>query len=257
MKNDFSVFRCVCLYDTDILLDSLLPCGIQHFGTTYRTQQLLPSAFLQLLWPRTQVLGLEIPLMLLFHGFHWYRHTEVGQTQSTWCWLCLGWPWQCLKSTGIWLGNPELWPPGAQTCCRQRSRSPWVSAAPPATPTRHRAASSRPTTTTHRCWASAGASPAARSSTASGAREAAGAGSPEEETPGEPKVGSEFHVMSLFFTTKRSSDLWLLFLPSDGISEEHANIWGTWHTTLKPILKDQSYRGKWLPVRLFIEEFYF
>ncbi|XP_068165862.1 rho GTPase-activating protein 6-like isoform X2 [Antennarius striatus] len=29
----------------------------------------------------------------------------------------------------------------------------------------------------------------------------------------------------------------------DTISEEHANIWGTWHTTLKPILKDQSHTG--------------
>ncbi|TKS66302.1 Rho GTPase-activating protein 6 [Collichthys lucidus] len=29
----------------------------------------------------------------------------------------------------------------------------------------------------------------------------------------------------------------------DAISEEHANIWGTWHTTLKPTLKDQSYTG--------------
>lgn len=31
---------------------------------------------------------------------------------------------------------------------------------------------------------------------------------------------------------------------SDTISEEHANIWGTWHTTLKPILKDQQFTGK-------------
>ncbi|XP_035533657.1 LOW QUALITY PROTEIN: rho GTPase-activating protein 6-like [Morone saxatilis] len=29
----------------------------------------------------------------------------------------------------------------------------------------------------------------------------------------------------------------------DTISEEHANIWGTWHTTLKPALKDQPYTG--------------
>ncbi|XP_070711810.1 rho GTPase-activating protein 6-like isoform X2 [Pempheris klunzingeri] len=29
----------------------------------------------------------------------------------------------------------------------------------------------------------------------------------------------------------------------DSISEEHANIWGTWHTTLKPVLKDQAYTG--------------
>ncbi|XP_077368547.1 rho GTPase-activating protein 6-like [Festucalex cinctus] len=29
----------------------------------------------------------------------------------------------------------------------------------------------------------------------------------------------------------------------DCISEEHANIWGTWHTTLKPALKDQTYTG--------------
>uniref|UniRef100_A0A7N6BGL2 Rho-GAP domain-containing protein n=1 Tax=Anabas testudineus TaxID=64144 RepID=A0A7N6BGL2_ANATE len=32
-------------------------------------------------------------------------------------------------------------------------------------------------------------------------------------------------------------------LPSDTITEEHANIWGTWHSTLKPILKDQTYTG--------------
>nr|XP_046237946.1 rho GTPase-activating protein 6-like isoform X2 [Scatophagus argus] len=31
--------------------------------------------------------------------------------------------------------------------------------------------------------------------------------------------------------------------PKDAISEEHANIWGTWHTTLKPVLKDQAYAG--------------
>lgn len=29
----------------------------------------------------------------------------------------------------------------------------------------------------------------------------------------------------------------------DSISEEHANIWGTWHTTLKPAHKDQPYTG--------------
>ncbi|KAM9836141.1 rho GTPase-activating protein 6-like [Aulostomus maculatus] len=29
----------------------------------------------------------------------------------------------------------------------------------------------------------------------------------------------------------------------DTISEEHANIWGTWHSTLKPTLKDQPYTG--------------
>nr|XP_057906519.1 rho GTPase-activating protein 6 isoform X2 [Doryrhamphus excisus] len=29
----------------------------------------------------------------------------------------------------------------------------------------------------------------------------------------------------------------------DSISEEHANIWGTWHATLKPTLKDQTYTG--------------
>lgn len=27
----------------------------------------------------------------------------------------------------------------------------------------------------------------------------------------------------------------------DGVSEEHANIWGTWHATLKPTLKDQQH----------------
>lgn len=34
----------------------------------------------------------------------------------------------------------------------------------------------------------------------------------------------------------------------DTISEEHTNIWGTWHTTLKPILKDQQFTGKQFPV---------
>ncbi|XP_056287675.1 rho GTPase-activating protein 6-like isoform X2 [Pseudoliparis swirei] len=29
----------------------------------------------------------------------------------------------------------------------------------------------------------------------------------------------------------------------DAISEEHANIWGTWHTTLKPTLKDYAHTG--------------
>ncbi|XP_071321074.1 rho GTPase-activating protein 6-like isoform X1 [Trachinotus anak] len=29
----------------------------------------------------------------------------------------------------------------------------------------------------------------------------------------------------------------------DTMSEEHANIWGTWHSTLKPALKDQPYTG--------------
>lgn len=35
-----------------------------------------------------------------------------------------------------------------------------------------------------------------------------------------------------------------LLLSLDTISEEHANIWGAWHTTLKPILKDQQFTGK-------------
>lgn len=39
-----------------------------------------------------------------------------------------------------------------------------------------------------------------------------------------------------------------LSLPLDAISEEHANIWGTWHTTLKPTLKDQSYTGKQISI---------
>ncbi|XP_051908503.1 rho GTPase-activating protein 6-like isoform X2 [Hippocampus zosterae] len=30
---------------------------------------------------------------------------------------------------------------------------------------------------------------------------------------------------------------------ADCISEEHANIWGTWHATLKPALKDQTFTG--------------
>lgn len=34
----------------------------------------------------------------------------------------------------------------------------------------------------------------------------------------------------------------------DTMSEEHANIWGTWHTTLKPILKDQQFTGKQITI---------
>ncbi|KAG9262377.1 rho GTPase-activating protein 6 isoform X1 [Astyanax mexicanus] len=33
--------------------------------------------------------------------------------------------------------------------------------------------------------------------------------------------------------------------PSKDISEEHANIWGAWHTTLKPGLKEQNYTGSY------------
>lgn len=38
------------------------------------------------------------------------------------------------------------------------------------------------------------------------------------------------------------------------ISEEHANIWGAWHTTLKPGLQEQPYTGtipKMTPVLLY------
>ncbi|XP_039649716.1 rho GTPase-activating protein 6-like isoform X2 [Perca fluviatilis] len=37
----------------------------------------------------------------------------------------------------------------------------------------------------------------------------------------------------------------------DAISEEHANIWGTWHTTLKPTLKDQAYTDAIRPAKRF------
>ncbi|GAA6228444.1 rho GTPase-activating protein 6-like isoform X2 [Lates japonicus] len=37
-----------------------------------------------------------------------------------------------------------------------------------------------------------------------------------------------------------AADMWGT---KDTISEEHANIWGTWHSTLKPTLKDQPYTG--------------
>lgn len=56
-------------------------------------------------------------------------------------------------------------------------------------------------------------------------------------------------LISTLFTLSTLVSLFLhqifsLLLPSDTISEEHANIWGTWHTTLKPILKDQQFTGK-------------
>ncbi|XP_041934091.1 rho GTPase-activating protein 6-like isoform X1 [Alosa sapidissima] len=37
-----------------------------------------------------------------------------------------------------------------------------------------------------------------------------------------------------------SSSLWS---PTKDVSEEHVNIWGAWHSTLKPGLKDQAYTG--------------
>ncbi|XP_054629127.1 rho GTPase-activating protein 6-like isoform X2 [Dunckerocampus dactyliophorus] len=39
---------------------------------------------------------------------------------------------------------------------------------------------------------------------------------------------------------KPGADSWVA---PDSISEEHANIWGTWHATLKPTLQDQTYTG--------------
>ncbi|KAI4877110.1 hypothetical protein NFI96_026466, partial [Prochilodus magdalenae] len=33
--------------------------------------------------------------------------------------------------------------------------------------------------------------------------------------------------------------------PSKDLSEEHVNIWGAWHTTLKPVLKEQIYTGSY------------
>ncbi|XP_034533883.1 rho GTPase-activating protein 6-like isoform X1 [Notolabrus celidotus] len=52
--------------------------------------------------------------------------------------------------------------------------------------------------------------------------------------PGSP--GSE----QLYRVPEHMADTWG---SKDTISEEHANIWGTWHTTLKPALKDQPYTG--------------
>ena len=55
------------------------------------------------------------------------------------------------------------------------------------------------------------------------------------------KIGSESVHASRAFVNCVTK----FFLPpSDAASEEHANIWGTWHSTLKPALKDQPYTGK-------------
>lgn len=75
---------------------------------------------------------------------------------------------------------------GAPTCCRPRSRTPWASAGPPATPTRPPAARCPLMTTTPRSWVSGegnleawAASSFSRDSTAWWGRWPAGAESPE------------------------------------------------------------------------------
>lgn len=56
--------------------------------------------------------------------------------------------------------------------------------------------------------------------------------------PGSPGSEQLYRVPEHF--TLPGADTWGT---KDTISEEHANIWGTWHTTLKPALKDQPYTG--------------
>ncbi|XP_044200640.1 rho GTPase-activating protein 6-like isoform X1 [Thunnus albacares] len=73
------------------------------------------------------------------------------------------------------------------------------------------------------------------------------------ERRGEPEsLGSEqlFRVPEQYtlvgqvagWSREPGADTWAA---KDSISEEHANIWGTWHTTLKPALKDQPYTGSY------------
>lgn len=50
-----------------------------------------------------------------------------------------------------------------------------------------------------------------------------------------------------------SSNMTSLLFSLDTISEEHANIWGAWHTTLKPILKDQQFTGKQYTIYLHLK----
>ncbi|XP_060888551.1 rho GTPase-activating protein 6-like isoform X1 [Labrus mixtus] len=56
--------------------------------------------------------------------------------------------------------------------------------------------------------------------------------------PGSPGSEQLYRVPEHF--TLPGADTWG---SKDTVSEEHANIWGTWHTTLKPALKDQPYTG--------------
>ncbi|XP_029305804.1 rho GTPase-activating protein 6-like isoform X2 [Cottoperca gobio] len=66
--------------------------------------------------------------------------------------------------------------------------------------------------------------------------------------PGSPGSETLFHVPEPYtlvgqvagWSREPGADAWGT---KDAISEEHANIWGTWHTTLKPTLKDQAFTG--------------
>ncbi|KAM7375147.1 hypothetical protein PAMA_014296 [Pampus argenteus] len=66
--------------------------------------------------------------------------------------------------------------------------------------------------------------------------------------PGSPGSEQLFRVPEQYtlvgqvagWSREPGADTWAA---KDAISEEHVNIWGTWHTTLKPALKDQSYTG--------------
>uniref|UniRef100_H3DAN2 Rho GTPase activating protein 6 n=1 Tax=Tetraodon nigroviridis TaxID=99883 RepID=H3DAN2_TETNG len=67
--------------------------------------------------------------------------------------------------------------------------------------------------------------------------------------PGSPDGEQPFHVPGQYslvgqvagWNRESGAESWAL---QKTMSEEHANIWGTWHTTLKPILKDQQFTGK-------------
>uniref|UniRef100_UPI0037E7BFF7 rho GTPase-activating protein 6-like isoform X1 n=1 Tax=Semicossyphus pulcher TaxID=241346 RepID=UPI0037E7BFF7 len=62
----------------------------------------------------------------------------------------------------------------------------------------------------------------------------------ERREPGSPGSEQLYRVPEHF--TLPGADTWGT---KDSLSEEHANIWGTWHTTLKPALKDQPYAGSY------------
>lgn len=66
----------------------------------------------------------------------------------------------------------------------------------------------------------------------------------EPGSPGEPlfRVPEQYTLVGQVAGWSRESgaDTWGA---KDAIAEEHANIWGTWHTTLKPTLKEHAHTG--------------
>ncbi|XP_067439870.1 rho GTPase-activating protein 6-like isoform X2 [Thunnus thynnus] len=69
----------------------------------------------------------------------------------------------------------------------------------------------------------------------------------EPESPGSEqlfRVPEQYTLVGQVagWSREPGADTWAA---KDSISEEHANIWGTWHTTLKPALKDQPYTGSY------------